>query len=436
MINVNFNPPAKLAFFYTKKATFKIAYGGRGSGKSTSAAMALVIKAVEERHTILCARSFQNSITDSVHKLLTECIDNLQLNKFFNITKTSIATNYRGNPSKESSFIFKGLQKGISEIKSIQGLTICWVEEAEAMDARTWDLLLPCVRKKNSETWITFNPRDVEDATYQMFVVNRMPDSIVEKVNYYDNPFFSQTNLPMQMEYCKIHNYEKYKHIWLGEPKALSDALVFTKWKIEKFEETPLEYCYRKQRFFGVDFGWNDPNTCVRCYVVGNKLYISHEVYQDKILMDRFSKLLEQDIPDIKNPRFTIYADSSRPDLINDLYRTYGFKNIQSVKKTTKTDDPNDKLKSRDYVKAGIDFLKTFEIIIHPRCEKTIEEFRNYKWQSELDANGENLVVLDKLEEKGFDHCIDALRYAVAPLFLKRKSTMADIARSITLKHL
>jgi len=235
------------------------------------------------------------------------------------------------------------------------------------------------------------------------------------------------------MEYCKQHDYEKYKHVWLGEPKAQSDALVFKNWKIEAFDDAPLDLVYQKRRFFGVDFGWNDPNAAVRCYIIENRLYISHEVSQNHILMDEFSRLLENNLPDIKNPRFSIYGDSSRPDLIRELYRKYNFRNIYSVKKTTKTDDPEDKLKDRNYVKAGIDFLKGFEIIVHPRCVNTIEELRNYKWKTELDANGEDLKIKEELEA-GFDHCIDALRYAVAPLFLKRKSTMADIARSIIAK--
>ena len=90
-------------------------------------------------------------------------------------------------------------------------------------------------------------------------------------------------------------------------------------------------------------------------------------------------------------------------------------------------------VKDRNYVKAGIDFLKGFEIIVHPRCVNTIEELRNYRWKSELDASGENLIILDELEA-GFDHCIDCARYGLSPLFLKRKSTMADIARSIIAK--
>lgn len=432
-MEINFNPPEKLFFFYNQKARYKVALGGRGSGKSWAVADCLILKSVEEKHKILCTRAYQNSILESVHALLVGSINRLGLQSFFEITKTSIKTKHRGRTDLESEFIFKGLQNNIDEIKSMEGITICWVEEAHSIDAFGWDTLIPTIRYANSEIWVTFNPRDVSDATYRYFVAEPRPDSIVVKVNYYDNPFFKNTALVAEMEYCKQHDYEKYKHVWLGEPKAQSDAVVFKNWKIEAFDDAPIEICYQKRRFFGADFGWNDPNAAVRCYMIENRLYISHEVSQNKILIDEFARLLENNLPDIKNPRFPFHADSSRPDLINELYRKFGFKNIVSVKKTAKTDDPNDKLKDRNYVKAGVDFLKTFEIIVHPRCTNTIEELRNFKWKSELDASGENLIILDELEA-GFDHNIDALRYAVAPLFLKRKSTMADIARSIIAK--
>jgi phage terminase large subunit len=433
MINVNFSPPEKLFFFYSQKARYKIALGGRGSGKSWAVADCLVLKAVEEKHRILCTRAYQNSILESVHALLVGSINRLGLQAFFEVTKTSIKTKHRGRSDLESEFIFKGLQNNIDEIKSMEGITICWVEEAHSIDAFGWDTLIPTIRYTGSEIWVTFNPRDVNDATYRYFVAEPRPDSIVVKVNYYDNPFFKQTALVAEMEYCKQHDYEKYKHVWLGEPKAQSDALVFKNWKIEAFDDAPIDAVYQKRRFFGVDFGWNDPNVAIRSYIIGNKLYISHEIYKSHILMDEFARLMEDTIPDIRNPRFSIYGDSSRPDLINELYRKYGFRNIASVKKTTKTDDPLDKMKDRNYVKAGVDFLKSFEIIIHPRCKNFIEEARNYKWKSELDASGENLIILDELEA-GFDHGFDSLRYGLSPLFLKRKSTMADIARSIIAK--
>lgn len=399
------NIPEKLTFFYSQKARYKVAYGGRGSGKSWGVAMSLVLLALQEKHKILCTRAYQNSILESVHSLLVGAITRLGFQDYFEITKTSIRTKLRGRPDLESEFIFKGLQNNIDEIKSMEGITICWVEEAHGVEANGWDILIPTIRYSGSEIWVTFNPRDITDATYRYFVAEPRPDSIVVKVNYHDNPFFPETALVAEMEYCKQHDYEKYKHVWLGEPKSLSDAQVFRNWKVEAFDDAPIEICYQRKRFFGADFGWNDPNVGIRSYIIENRLYISHEAYQNQILMDEFARLLDAKLPDVRNPRFPFHADSSRPDLINELYKKHGFKNICSVKKTSKTDDPADKMKERNYVKAGIDFLKSFEIIIHPRCVKTIEEFRNYKWKSELDANGENMIILDELET-GFDHCL------------------------------
>ena len=144
MINVDI--PEKLTFFYTKKARYKVALGGRGSGKSQNVATAIILKAFESKHRILCTRAYQNSILDSVHSLLVGAIVRLGLQDCFEITKTSIKTKHRGRSDLESEIIFKGLQNNIDEIKSMEGITICWVEEAHGVDAYGWDILIPTIR--------------------------------------------------------------------------------------------------------------------------------------------------------------------------------------------------------------------------------------------------------------------------------------------------
>ena len=235
------------------------------------------------------------------------------------------------------------------------------------------------------------------------------------------------------MEYDKEHNYDEYRQTWLGEPRSCSDALVFKDlYSVQEFEDHPIEICLKKKRFFGLDFGYNDPTVAIRSYIVDNTLYMTHEAYKKQILPNDIPALLRK-IPDLNNFSFTIYGDSSRPDLINDLYFKNGFKNMKSVKKTTKSQDTIDKQKAKSYVISGIDFMKRFKIVIHPRCVETIKEFQNYSWKVEMDANGKE-IILDELIDD-WNHCIDAIRYALADLIVKGRTTMADIAHAIAAKN-
>lgn len=425
--------PEKLLFFVEQKARYKVAYGGRGAGKSWAVAMCLVLLAFKEKQKILCTRAYQNSILDSVHSLLVGAINRLGLQASFEVTKTGIKTKHRGSPELESEFIFKGLTNNIDEIKSMEGVTICWVEEAHSIDGEGWKTLIPTIRYEGSEIWITFNPRYATDATYVRFVENPRPNSIVVKVNYYDNKFFDDTELVAEMEYDKQHDYEEYCQTWLGQAKSISDAVVFKgRFKVAVFDDHAIELCYKKKRFFGLDFGYNDPTVAIRCYIIENTLYITDEAYKKQILPQEITALLET-VPDIRDHRFTIYGDSSRPDLINDLYFRHGFKNIKSVKKTTMSQDPLNKQKAKSYVKAGIDFIKKFEIIIHPRCVETIKEFNTYSWKVDQDANGKEIILDELIDE--YNHTIDAIRYGLADLIVKRNTTMADIAQFISARQ-
>ena len=138
---------------------YKVYYGGRGGGKSWAVARVLVVRAMQKKIRVLCAREFQSSIADSVHKLLAEQIETIGLSPFYTIQKATI-TNRTG-----SEFIFKGIRQNPIEIKSTEGIDICWVEEAQSVSADSWDILIPTVRKEGSEIWLTFNPGLPDDAT-------------------------------------------------------------------------------------------------------------------------------------------------------------------------------------------------------------------------------------------------------------------------------
>ena len=209
------------------KEKYKVCYGGRGSGKSMVVAEILIEVARRTKTVILCVREFQGSIEDSVHKLLAETIDRLGYFDEFDVQKKTIIHLGTG-----ATFIFMGIKNNPTKVKSVQGVGICWIEEAENVTASSWDILIPSVRgDKNAKFFITFNPKNILDATYQRFVVNPPKDALLLKANYSDNIYFEDSPLPAEMEECKKRDYDLYLHIWEGEPVADSEfAIIKPKW--------------------------------------------------------------------------------------------------------------------------------------------------------------------------------------------------------------
>jgi phage terminase large subunit len=191
--------PRKLAFLF-KPARYKVLHGGRGGAKSWGVARALLIMGTERPIRILCAREIQNSISESVHKLLSDQIAALGLDAFYKVQETAI----KGVNGTE--FAFVGIrQQGVQKIKSYEGYDICWVEEAQTVTDRSWSILTPTIRKPGSEIWITFNPDLEDDPTYQRFVVNPPTGAQVVEVNYTDNPWLP-AELRVEMEDLRARN--------------------------------------------------------------------------------------------------------------------------------------------------------------------------------------------------------------------------------------
>ena len=178
--------PYKLQFLF-ESMRYKCAWGGRGSSKSWSFARALLVLGVKQPTRVLCAREFQNSISQSVHKLLSDQIIDLRLESFYEITQNTI----RGQNGTE--FAFVGLKNNVANIKSYEGVDICWVEEAQSVSKTSWNVLIPTIRKEQSEIWVTFNPELETDETYQRFVVSPPENCLSVKVNWQDNPWFPDT---------------------------------------------------------------------------------------------------------------------------------------------------------------------------------------------------------------------------------------------------
>jgi phage terminase large subunit len=357
-------------------------HGGRGAAKSRTIATGLVLQATERHERVLCGREVQKSIKDSVKRLLDDEIDRLGLSAAFESTETEI----RG--PNDSLFLFSGIKGNANGIKSIEGVTTFWGEEAQAFSQASIDTIIPTIRAKDSRLIWSWNP-DLETDPIDVLLrgPNPPPKSIVREVTFEDNPWFPDV-LREGMEYDRSRDIDKYNHIWLGQYRRNSEARVFKNWRVEEFE-SPTSVDYR----LGADFGFSiDPSCAVRCYVVGREIYVDHEAWGLNIEVDKLPFLF-QSIPD--SGKWPLVADSSRPDTISYL-RRHGFPLIIPATKGARS------------VEEGVEFLKSYDIIVHPRCQHLIDELTMYSWKTDLLTG----LILPQLSDKD-NHLIDSLRYAV-----------------------
>jgi phage terminase large subunit len=249
--NVQF--PQKLAFLFEPKR-YKVCYGGRGGAKSWGIARALLILGAKSQQRILCAREFQTSIKDSVHKLLCDQIDNMGLTGFYEITDKSI----RGKNGTE--FFFVGLRNNVTNVKSIEGVDICWVEEAQTVSKTSWNVLIPTIRKEKSEIWVSFNPELETDETYQRFVLNSPDNCKVVKINWSDNPWFPET-LRLEKDALRDRDIEAYNTVWEGLCRQTVDGAIFAReMQMAELEQriTRVGYDATKPVHAVFDLGWSD----------------------------------------------------------------------------------------------------------------------------------------------------------------------------------
>jgi phage terminase large subunit len=191
---------------------YKISYGGRGAGRTWSYARALLAKAMLSQIRILCCREIMNSIRDSIHQTLRDQIHLLGLDEFFDIQERAITCKTTG-----SEFIFRGLYRNVNAIKSIAGINICDIEEAESVSEESWSVLIPSIREPNSEIWARWNTKYSDDPTYERFVKNPPHDAVVKKTGWEDNPWFPDV-LRLEKESDYAYRPQEAKNIWGGMP--------------------------------------------------------------------------------------------------------------------------------------------------------------------------------------------------------------------------
>jgi phage terminase large subunit len=253
------------ALFQPEKVRYRIFYGGRGGAKSWCFARALLAKGTKSPMRILCAREFQTSIKDSVHKLLSDQIYELNMESFYEITQTTI----RGINGTE--FIFAGIKNNTNNIKSIEGIDVAWVEEAQSVSANSWNVLIPTIRKQDSEIWVSFNPELPTDDTWKRFVESPPESSVVVKVNWNDNPWFPET-LNLERLSLKSRDLSAYNNVWEGATRNTVDGAIFGK-EMEQAELenriTNVPYDPSKPCHAVFDLGWADNTACWIIQYVG-----------------------------------------------------------------------------------------------------------------------------------------------------------------------
>lgn len=365
-------------------ARYKGIFGGRGSGKSHERAEAAIEKQlIDPNSRGVCIREFQKSLDQSVKQLLEDKIQKLGVGDYFTVQDAKILSK-RG----EGHIIFQGMQNHTAEsIKSLEGYDWAWVEEAQSLSQRSLDLLRPTIRQESSELWFTWNPGDPTDPIDMLLRSSSPPpNSTIIQVNYMDNPWFPDV-LREEMEYDMKRDIEKYRHVWLGGYVQNSEKRVFKNWKVQEFD-TPSDVHLR----FGADWGYAvDPTTLVRCWIDGRKLYVDYEAYQIGCEIVNTPELFLT-VPEAE--KWPIVADSARPETISHMQKNGFPKVIPAVKGPGSVED-------------GIEWLKSYEIIVHPRCKHVINELTHYSWKT--DKNTE--AILPILEDK-HNHVIDGLRYA------------------------
>lgn len=361
---------------------YKGAWGGRGSGKSHFFAELLIERCLIETTRAVCVREIQKSLAQSVKRLLEVKIESLGVGHLFEIQESVIKAPNGG------LIIFNGLQNHTADsIKSLEGYDIAWVEEAQSLSQRSLDLLRPTIRKPGSELWFSWNP-SLETDPVDAFLRcdNPPPDSAVVRVNYCDNPWLPDV-LRDELEYDKRRDPDKYAHVWLGEYVRNSESQVFKNWTIEEFER-PAGTVFR----LGADWGFAvDPSVLIRCSIDGNRLYIDHEAYRVGCEIVNLPELF-MGVPEAE--KWPITADSARPETISHMQKN-GFPAIRAA------------IKGSGSIEDGIEWLKSFDIIVHPRCTHTIDELTLYSFKTDPLTG----AVLPILEDKN-NHVIDALRYA------------------------
>jgi len=376
-------------------------YGGRFSLKSHTVARFLLIRARERKTRVACFREFQSSIAESSHQLLADLI-NLYGMSDFEVTNNSIINKYNG-----SDFIFKGLYLNEQSIKSIEGIDLAWVEEAQTVSKKSLEILTPTIRKEKSKIIYTYNRLLEDDPVHQRLIIEGRPDTLVINVNY--DIAIKYGMMPdvvrKEMEDDKEKRPALYKHKWLGEPNTM-EKKIYKGWQAIK--EIPHEA--RLERY-GLNFGYSNHSLGLIALYYYNGGYIVDEILYGLGIGNR-------EIADtLKNlPKALVIADSAEPKSIDEI-KKYGINIIGVKKQAGLVMGSMDMGSKNSFVNWSISIVQQEKISYTERSQNVDREYRNYFWKTD---NNDRII---NVPEEPFHYIMDAVRYAVvslAPVINKR----------------
>jgi phage terminase large subunit len=357
-------------------------YGGRYSLKSHTVARYLLLRARMDKIRVACFREFQNSIAESSHQLLSDLIKKYEFTDF-EVTNNSIVNKITG-----SDFIFKGLWHNEQSVKSVEGIDIAWVEEAQTVSKASLEVLTPTVRKDGSQIIYTYNRLLEDDPVHTRLVIDGRPNTLIINVNY--DIAIKYGMMPdvirQEIEDDKKNRPALYKHKWLGEPNNL-ELKIYKNWQI--IDEIPHEArLYRR----GLDFGYSvDPTVLVDIHEYNGGFIIDEQLYQKGLS----NKAIADFIHNLPEPQTLVIADSAEPKSIDEI-NNYGINILPTIK-------------GQGSVYQGIQYVQSQKISLTARSTKTRRAYANYMFRTDRDGRIINEPD-DSIHE--WSNSMDAVRYA------------------------
>ena len=395
--------------------TTELYYGGASSGKSYFIAQKLILKALQDKRTIMIIRKVGTSIRDSVWRVFKGLIQAFP-EEAYKINKSEFTITLANG----SEFIFKGLDDP-EKIKSIADVSDIFIEEATEITSDDYDQLTLRLRGRNryKQIYLAFNPINRSNWTYKRFFEKsarkKLKSTRIVKSTYKDNPTLDKVQIDAIENL--IHTNKAYYRVYaLGEFASL-DKLIFPTFTKHKFSEDELSRFKKESgksifKFAGLDFGFtNDPTTLTYGYYEPlhpiSNLYITGEHYETGLTNDKIADILKTYVP-----RDKVVADSAEQKSIKEI-KDFGFKGIIPSKK------------GQGSILLGIDRLQRCNIIIDTSCTNLIEEFENYSWKKDKKTGEYVNIPID-----AFNHGVDSLRYGIQPVIDKKYRTPEEIAKA------
>ncbi len=384
--------------FWRCTKRYRVCKGSRASKKSKTAALNFIVRMMQyPEANLLVVRKVFRTLKDSCFSELKWAINRLGVGKLWDVKESPLEMVYK--PTGQRIF-FRGLDdpSKITSITAEHGyLCWLWIEEAfEIADEADFDMLDESIRGSVGEglfkqITLTFNPWNERHWLKRRFYDSPSEDVLAVTTDYTCNEWLDKADLRF-FEKLKETNPKRYRVVGLGEWGAC-EGTVFEDYEIAEFDIDAARRAANVQSAFGLDFGYvNDPSALF-CGLVdcGAKVIrVFDEIYEYGLSNEKLFEKIES----AGYRKELIVADAAEPKSIDRL-RALGLTRITPARK------------GADSVKAGIDFLRDFHIVIHPRCRSFINEISNYVWQS--DDNGRRI----NQPADDYNHLMDAMRYAV-----------------------